>query len=522
MSTSSRKKLRTPSPTSSEDSMSDLDITDDEYFMEEIADTDEENNSSSSSAESAEQEDFEDVDSDDIPLSARIDQLKKVLTFNENVEFEPLIHPFADPYSGLKVESGLDGNSSFMDIFKAFVPEEFVEMCAVQSNLYKEKKLVDLRQAKKLKKNSRLNKCNDITMDEIYTIQAMFILMGITKKPTIEMYWSKDPMIETPFFSKCMPLINSKRPVIDHFNDRFQNIYRPAKNICIDESLMKWQGRLSFKQFNRNKRARFGIKLYETCDSKNGYVYNFKIYVGKESNDSNQKSALGVSGNVVLGDLGGQGRTLYVDNWYSSPWLFQKLHNEKTNVCGIVRANRKHLPKVDKKKFEKGEMKTFSSSLMTYVVWKDKKLVTMLSTKHSPEMITTDKVDQRTKMHVQKPNLVLDYNNNMGGVDLCDQCITPYDIMRKSKKWQLARELLENYSYKDVTACERRYSKVNPVRFIVPHYPARIGSDKSVRKRCSICCRNGKTQLVSTMCRDCNNIPLCVIPCFEKFHTNQT
>ena len=82
------------------------------------------------------------------------------------------------------------------------------------------------------------------------------------------------------------------RPIIEYLIDRFQSIYRPGEKISIDESLMKFQGKLSFKQFNRNKRARFGLKFYETCDSNNGYIYNFKIYVGKDENDSNEKSPL--------------------------------------------------------------------------------------------------------------------------------------------------------------------------------------------------------------------------------------
>lgn len=108
-----------------------------------------------------------------------------------------------------------------------------------------------------------------------------------------------------------------------------------------------------------------------------------------------------------------------------------------TNVCGTVRTNRKHLPKIDKKNMAKNEMKTFSSSQMTYMAWKDKKMVTMLSTMHSAEKIVTEKVDYRTKERKVKPNIVLDYNQNMGGVDRSDQCITGYEIIRKSTKWHI-------------------------------------------------------------------------------------
>jgi hypothetical protein len=36
---------------------------------------------------------------------------------------------------------------------------------------------------------------------------------------------------------------------------------------------------------------------------------------------------------------------------------------------------------------------------------------------------------------VEKPNIICDYNDNMGGVDRLDQVIANYDMQRKSQKW---------------------------------------------------------------------------------------
>lgn len=296
----------------------------------------------------------------------------------------------------------------------------------------------------------------------MYIFRALIMLMGIIKKPALNMYWSRDPLIQTVIFSQCMSLVRFQnilaslhfthdddnisdklkkiRPVSDYLINKFQTIYRPSENICIDESLMQWHGRLSFKQFNRNKRARFGIKIYETCDSKSGYVYNFKIYTGKDNVSSDKNSLLGVSGTVVLEllvGLIGTGRSLFIDNWYSSPYLFKKLHDEKVNVCGTVRLNRKHMPKVNQKTIKRGEMQIWKTSKMCFIAWRDKKLITMLSTMHSPQMIPTSKTDRRSGEIISKPNIVISYNNNMGGVDLLDQSICPYKSSRKSVKWYI-------------------------------------------------------------------------------------
>ena len=67
---------------------------------------------------------------------------------------------------------------------------------------------------------------------------------------------------------------------------------------------------------------------------------------------------------------------------------------------------------------------------MMVLKWKDKKDVTLLSTIHNAEM-----VDVTTrKGTIQKPKLVMDYNNTMGGVDRMDQHLSCYPTPRKRGK----------------------------------------------------------------------------------------
>ncbi|EFN71302.1 PiggyBac transposable element-derived protein 4, partial [Camponotus floridanus] len=44
------------------------------------------------------------------------------------------------------------------------------------------------------------------------------------------------------------------------------------RNICIDESLLLWKERLSWKQYILSKRNRFGIKFFALCKNKTGYI----------------------------------------------------------------------------------------------------------------------------------------------------------------------------------------------------------------------------------------------------------
>ena len=46
-----------------------------------------------------------------------------------------------------------------------------------------------------------------------------------------------------------------------------------------------------------------------------------------------------------------------------------------------------------------------------------------------------EKIDRRTKEVVKKPEAVIEYNANMGGVDISDQKLKPYECLRKSVRW---------------------------------------------------------------------------------------
>ncbi|KAK2578546.1 hypothetical protein KPH14_012575 [Odynerus spinipes] len=136
------------------------------------------------------------------------------------------------------------------------------------------------------------------------------------------------------------------RSVRDYFNEKFQNNYTPAEySISLDESLMKYTGRMSNKQYNPSKRARFGVKFYKLCESKLGYCIKFKIYTGQ---DLDRNANVSASENVTMFMsivLAGYGHTLFLDNWYSLPSLFHKVQSIKVNAIGTVRCNRKNMPK---------------------------------------------------------------------------------------------------------------------------------------------------------------------------------
>jgi hypothetical protein len=83
------------------------------------------------------------------------------------------------------------------------------------------------------------------------------------------------------------------------------------------------------------------------------FTVDFRIYAGKEA-----VQGLEVSTKIVM-ELTHEylyfGRTIYMDNWYTSVNLAHKLLEQNTHLVGTLRANIKQNPKdVVQKKLKKG------------------------------------------------------------------------------------------------------------------------------------------------------------------------
>ena len=214
---------------------------------------------------------------------------------------------------------------------------------------------------------------DELTNEELNAYIAIFIVMGIKKLPSIDMYWSSNPMIGCPWISNTMtrnrfqsinrflhladneaaipkgqpgynPLFKVQ-PIIDHMKRAFSSVYYPRKHLSVDEAMIAFNGRLSFKQYIPSKPTKWGIKCWEICDSFNGYCLDFNVYTGKAVDE---KSKFGVGFDVIKTLTG-------VD-------IIKYLLENGTYGCGTIRANRKGLPKNLKAlKLRRGEVTFFTN-----------------------------------------------------------------------------------------------------------------------------------------------------------------
>lgn len=67
---------------------------------------------------------------------------------------------------------------------------------------------------------------------------------------------------------------------LQEITKNFKEAMIPFENLAIDESLVLWKGRLSFKQFIKTKRHRFGIKIFVLCDVETDFILDIILYTG--------------------------------------------------------------------------------------------------------------------------------------------------------------------------------------------------------------------------------------------------
>jgi hypothetical protein len=138
------------------------------------------------------------------------------------------------------------------------------------------------------------------------------------------------------------------------------------------------------------------------CEAKTGYISSMEIYTaqGKKLNDTVMS---------VLENNVGVHHHVYQDNFYNSVDLTENLLKRNIRVCGTMRPNRlipKDLEK-EAKGLKKGQSSFRRKGDMLVQIWKDKRLMRMISAIHDSDHVHTGKKDRKTNEEISKPNCVV-------------------------------------------------------------------------------------------------------------------
>ena len=250
-----------------------------------------------------------------------------------------------------------------------------------------------------------------VTVEEMKGFIAVILNMGIVQLNNLKDYWSTDETTNFPFFRSLFrrdrffqiigmlyvgdPDSTNKRgkiqPLLDLLCPLFETSFTPSKQIAIDESVITFKGRVSFRQYLKGKPHPWGIKAFVLSDSKTGYLQRVCVYYGKETQliDSDHPHTVRVVQTLVE-PFHNKGYDLYVDRFYSSPLLATELSKVGVTVTGTVQSNRRGLPKditTKRKKEPRGMVRAARSGDMIVLSWQDKRKVLMLSTKHDASTV---------------------------------------------------------------------------------------------------------------------------------------
>lgn len=436
----------------------------------------------------------------------------------------------------------------------------------------------------------------ECTMTDMKAIIGTVINMGLHPLSDITDYFSKDWVASVPFFSDVfardeflllfwnlhfthVPKTDDPskdrliKPILQAIREKCKLFYTPHPTVSVDESTISFKGRISFKIYNPQKPNKFGIKMFVLSDSTNGYIYNFHPYTGKgtvEQTDILKTTQIvkNLCSSLIKDSMNPPtGYHVYTDRYYTSPELADELQKMSMITTGTVMTNRKGLPVEIKKgagkKMKKGDVLAFRKGDQLALSWKDKRVVTMLSTKHTGSKNDMTPVPSKNPNHppTMKPNVIVEYTKHMGGVDRSDHFIASYQFMRRTRKWYrkvffwllevsvvnsylLYVTLLNSQHKKPLTHKQFRQRLVLPLvqdrmtsrnldikrpgrpiqgppdeRLTGRHFMKRREKGKG---RCVVCLKNGERKETIYFCNTCARKPyLHPDDCFEIFHTRR-
>ncbi|CAF4214533.1 unnamed protein product [Rotaria sp. Silwood2] len=254
-----------------------------------------------------------------------------------------------------------------LDVFEYFMDITLLLKIATESNKYKDQKGYQIP---------------DISEEEIQKFIVVLVYMSIIRLPRRRMYWSKSTkqtIISSVFtrnrFEEILLILHfndnqnepSKtdisydrlfkiRPLINHFNRKFQSAVVPEEINSINEKIIPHKGSSSLKRYLSSKPHKWGYKIYSRT-GKSSYLYQFEIEGDNQTTTVHPD--VGAASNVVIRLTQNIPPNSFVcyDNYFATMKLMKFLHDKQYHVISTIRVNRfnSSLLKSDKKLKQEGK-----------------------------------------------------------------------------------------------------------------------------------------------------------------------
>ncbi|XP_014478485.1 PREDICTED: piggyBac transposable element-derived protein 4-like [Dinoponera quadriceps] len=475
-----------------------------------------------------------------------------------------------------------------LDFFKLYFTDILIDQIVKTTNEYAQMKIRE----KQLANNSIWHSWIDVTREEFMAFIGVILNMGTMPLASISEYWTTRSNSRIPFYSEVFRRnrfrqifwmlhlrdnassntslgirIGKANNFLQYIDSKFAEHFIPGKDICVDESIVKFKGKIAFIRYNPKKPTKWGIRIYVLADGETGYVYSILPYYGSLTTEGLEKPELPVSSRIPLTLVkklldnipNAEGYHLYTDRYFTSIPLANELLKVKVHLTGTVMPNRKYLPAAIKKpKFSTKSTVAYKKENTLVLAWKSKRIVTFLSTSDAASL---ESVTTRTRggatINLLKPIVAIHYTEKMRAVDRADQHAATYCFLRKSLKWWrtlffwgmemcvinayimhkitrqqnnerplthlnfvkcLVDELVENFRHQTPSRAQPSTSFVD-IRLNNQLHIIRSGT----KKDCAVCSDRktpGKRRETRTYCDTCTRKPgLHIGDCFAKYHT---
>lgn len=161
-----------------------------------------------------------------------------------------------------------------------FFDNEIINLLVIETNRYARYKI----SKQHLSGNVRTKKWKDVDKKEIKQFFGIIMWMGLVKIPSVSSYWSSNKLyncnISTYMSRNCFELSLSILHVSDNIKvlldfrlykiqfledlilNKYKNALIPEENVCIDEFIVSFKGRLKCPQFISDKRHQYRINIF--------------------------------------------------------------------------------------------------------------------------------------------------------------------------------------------------------------------------------------------------------------------
>ena len=336
--------------------------------------------------------------------------------------------------------------------------------------------------------------CPPTSEEEIRAWFGIRLLMGLIRIPSYRDFWSNEPVYHNPVIARTMTRVRfdqlnqhltcsnpadspdnivddqhrynawKKHPLFplqivwDTVRKQCNRQYQCSRELAIDEAMVKYKGYQAKvrKFFMPTKPIRSGFKIYAMAESKTGYLCNFIVHAhGGEV----KVKMLDIAMEVASTHLGSY-HHIFTDKLYTSVGLARRLLSNNTYLTGAIKISSKDWPrdfrdnpKMNKnhkkvsnmRRMKRGIIYTRQNGQLTAVLWKDSKMVSLLSSAHQgyrkakkhfvTRKVKDDGMRSRKEKKIKAPPQAISYLKSMGGVDRADQLRAYYSCSRKSQIW---------------------------------------------------------------------------------------